>query len=58
MGNVLGGPLLGCEKYIKNASEHAVPVPVEEYQIKLIEQTVLLLDQAPNSILYIRSLQI
>ena len=40
---------------IKNAPD--VPVPVEDH-IKLIEQTVLLLGQASNSILYSRRLQI
>ena len=35
---------------IKNAADNTVPEPVEDY-IKLIEQTVLLLDQALNSIL-------
>ena len=42
---------------IKNASNDTVPVPVEDH-IKLIEQTVLLLGQASNSILYSRRLQI
>ena len=35
---------------IKNTADNTVPEPVEDY-IKLIEQTVLLLDQALNSIL-------
>ena len=35
---------------IKKAADNTVPEPVEDY-IKLIEQTVLLLDQALNSIL-------
>ena len=42
---------------IKNAPDDTVPVPVEDH-IKLIEQTVLLLGQASNSILYSRRLQI
>ena len=42
---------------IKNAPDDAVPVPAEDH-IKLIEQTVLLLGQASNSILYSRRLQI
>ena len=41
----------------KNVPDNTVPVPVEDY-INLIEQTVLLLDQALNSILYSRRLQI
>ena len=35
---------------IKNSSDNKVPVPVGDH-IKLIEQTILLLGQAPNSIL-------
>ena len=42
---------------IKNAPDDTVPVPVEDH-IKLIEQTVLLLGQASNSILYSRRFQI
>ena len=42
---------------IKNALDDTVPVPAEDH-IKLIEQTVLLLGQASNSILYSRRLQI
>ena len=42
---------------IKNAPDDTVPVPVEDH-IKLIEQTVLLLGQASNSILYSGRLQI
>ena len=42
---------------IKNAPDDTVPVPAEDH-IKLIEQTVLLLGQASNSILYSRRLQI
>ena len=42
---------------IKNAPDDTVLVPVEDH-IKLIEQTVLLLGQAWNSILYSRRLQI
>ena len=40
---------------IKNAPDNTVPVPVED-NIKLIEQTVLPLCQASNSILYSRRL--
>ena len=54
------GPLsrlrLGLEN-IKSTPDDTVPVPAK-YYIKLIEQTVLLLDQASNSILYGRRLQI
>ena len=42
---------------IKNAPDNTVSVPVEDH-IKLIEQTVLLLGQASNSILYSQCLQI
>ena len=42
---------------IKNAPDDTITVPVEDH-IKLTEQTVLLLVQASNSILYIRRLQI
>ena len=42
---------------IKNVPDNTVPVPVEDH-IKLIEQRVLLLGQASNSILYSRRLQI
>ena len=42
---------------IKNVPDDTVPVPVEDH-IKLIEQAVLLLDQASNSILYSQSLKI
>ena len=42
---------------IKNAPDDTVPVPLEDH-IKLIEQTVLLLDQASNSILYSRRVQL
>ena len=42
---------------IKNAPDDTVPVLAEDH-IKLIEQTVLLLGQASNSILYSRRLQI
>ena len=41
---------------IKNAPDDTVPVPVEDH-IKLIEQTVLLLGQASNSILYSQCFQ-
>ena len=44
-------------KDIKNASDDTVPVSVEDH-IELIEQTVLLLGQASNSILYSQRLQI
>ena len=42
---------------IKNVPDDTVPVPFEDH-IKLIVQTVLLLSQASNSILYSRGLQI
>ena len=42
---------------IKNAPNDTVPVLVE-YHSKLTEQTILLLGQAPSSILYSRRLQI
>ena len=42
---------------IKNAPDDTVSVPVEDH-IKLIEQTILLLGQASNSILYSQCLQI
>ena len=42
---------------IENLRDAAAPVPVEDH-IKLTEQTVLLLGQASNSILYSRRLQI
>ena len=42
---------------IKNAPDDTILVPIEDH-IKLTEQTVLLLGQASNSILYSRRLQI
>ena len=44
-------------KDIKNAPDDTVPVPAQD-PFKLIEQIVLLLGQASNSILYSRHLQI
>ena len=44
-------------KDIKNTPDDTVPVPVKDH-IKLIEQTVLLLGQASNSLLYNQRLQI
>ena len=44
-------------KDIKNAPDDTVPVPVKNH-IKLIEQTILLLGQASNSLLYNQRLQI
>ena len=54
------GPLSRLWKWledIKNVPDDVVPVPVEDH-MKLIKQTIFLLNQASNSILYSRRLQI